>query len=242
LGISGHWVIYENSSSPVLDTGIVASANDVARIEYDGTTITYKLNGVVKRTVTNAGLTLYGVVYLYWANSSGVNGLNYGPGTATYLVDTPEINDNAASQIVSTTQTSASTYGLFSANNTDVLNATVQCTGVPIGIDVTASVSVAQERANFGSPMTLYITRDGSTQVGVATFDLYDWLINTTPVGGPIVGYITQVTLVANDAPSAGSHTYGLHINTAAGATTGSPTLLNISLTNIVVKVREYKR
>jgi hypothetical protein len=93
---SGTWGIYE-SGSAVATYGAVA-LTDVVAITYDGTTISYLLNGVVQRTVTNAGLTLY-AGFTPYTGTAGINSVNFGPTTNLAVVDTMQLGLNAATNL-----------------------------------------------------------------------------------------------------------------------------------------------
>lgn len=77
------WSIYESGSQ--IATFSAPSANDVPAIQYDGSTVSYVLNGAIVRTVPVSGLLLYGFVPIA-TPGSGVNSLLFGPGTALTTV------------------------------------------------------------------------------------------------------------------------------------------------------------
>jgi hypothetical protein len=157
------------------------------------------------------------------------------------VVDTPQLGTNAASQVISATSAGPTAEDLNSAQDVDVLTGSGTFLGVPVGIDITASIVVGIERFTLANPILVYVTRDGS-QVGVASFDVFQQVSDTTGVGGPLVDYFMQCTLTVMDTPSAGAHTYGLHLHSVAGTITGSPTAHSITFTNMSIKVREYKK
>lgn len=236
---AGTWNIFESGTGVGGSHGTVATG-DLPEITYDGSTITYLLNKVVIRTVSVSGLTLYAFVPIE-ASGSGWNSVNFGPTPSLAVIDTSVVSDNAMSQIISNTISGNTPYTLTSAVSADVITATVVATGAPMGIDVTWTQGAVHNPGGSGglfvSPMTATVTRDG-TAIGVASVDIYDWIQSSTPVGSPIVDWSTQMTLTVSDAPSAGSHTYALHLNAASTGGTAS----FLSMGNVVIKVREYKK
>lgn len=234
------WGIFESGTLVV--GGIATSTTkDVVAITYDGSTVTYTINGVPVRTVSVSGLTLYGFCPFNGA-LSGINTLSFGPTTNLAITDTSQISNNAVSQIVSAVLSSTGSIGIISAAaNLDIITASITTAGGIVGVDVTATVTVGLEHATLNSPVVAIITRDGS-QIGTGQFDMYDWVINTTPTGSPNQVYSTQLTLTVVDAPSAASHTYALHLNAAQASNSGGSVVGTILLTNAALKVREYKK
>lgn len=68
VNASGNWEVVENGSG--ITVLVAAKASDRVSITYDGTTVTYYLNGVSQRTVTNAGQTFYGMASFYDSGSA----------------------------------------------------------------------------------------------------------------------------------------------------------------------------
>lgn len=103
-GTAPAWRIYE-SGTPVVTFGGIPTVNDVVAITYDGTTITYWLNGVSVRTVSAPGLTLYGFCP-FCAPGAGINSLRFGPTTNLAVQDTAQLGVNAATAIYAGTTAS----------------------------------------------------------------------------------------------------------------------------------------
>lgn len=169
--------------------------------------------------------------------------VNFGPTATLAVVDTSQVGANAASQIVTATRASTSSYSFkTSAVATNDLTASITTSGYAVGIDFTGQIQVGVNggnASNFASPMQVYITRDG-TQIGTAYVDVYDYVSNTTPSGAPVLLWSFQATLTVVDTPAAGSHTYAIYLSVAACGT--APTTAVIGTVNPVLKVREYKR
>jgi hypothetical protein len=107
---AGTWAIYESGVN-VATFGAVA-ITDLPEIAYDGATITYYLNKVVKRTVAVSSLTLYAFAPFYLPGS-GWNSVNFGPTTNLAVQDTSQIGLNAATNLSYTVDdnTYATTFG-----------------------------------------------------------------------------------------------------------------------------------
>lgn len=232
----GTWVIWESGTNQG-SFGTV-SESDIVAVIFTGSEIEYYLNGVLKRTVTGVSGTFYGYCPMYQVGSI-ILGLRFGPGDSIAAIDTAELGDNAASQIASAVASGTTSYSVKgTAVNANIVSVTLTATGNPIGIDVSTEFQASEQAASFASPMTASITRDG-TVVGTAQFDIYSYIESTQPSGGgPTYGWSTQIALIVNDTPAAGSHTYALNFSSAAGAGTAC----GCSFTNAVIKVREYKR
>lgn len=94
------WRIYESGVQMQIVAGAVL-AQDVATITYDGANIRYYLNGILIRTVSAPGKTLFMDSSFYGFNDSAVNSVEFAPmpsGTLP-LVDTPQIGDAAATDL-----------------------------------------------------------------------------------------------------------------------------------------------
>jgi hypothetical protein len=238
----GTWGV-TNLSSNVFNTGLTPQLSDVATITYDGTTVTYYINGVSVYTQSASGLTLYGFIP-FWGPGTGVNSLRFGPTTNLAVIDTAQVGANAVSQSLSSTFTSVSPGNLVSGPYTAAITgASLSSTflGDPVGVDLSCEIIVSAEHVALNSPMQLYITRDG-TQIGTAYIDIYSWTQLITPAGGPVLQWQIPVSLIVNDTPSAGSHTYAATYNLAAATTTGSPIVAGCTFNNGAFKVREYKK
>jgi hypothetical protein len=101
---AGSLVINESGTN-VTTVGTYTGADRFA-IVYDGSTVTFLKNGNSVYTVSASGLNMFAAVSLY-SPGTGVNSLDFGPGTTIPVIDTGQINSNAATDIVSTTVSSA---------------------------------------------------------------------------------------------------------------------------------------
>lgn len=97
-GSSGDWEIYE-SGTAVLTAIATAATTDLVAVTYSGSTITYLLNGVSKRTVSVSGLTLFAGFDYYYANSPGTNSMSFGPGTTLDMLPTASLDIGAATGV-----------------------------------------------------------------------------------------------------------------------------------------------
>jgi hypothetical protein len=106
----GTWGIYESGTS-IGSFGAVA-LTDLAEITYDGSTVTYLLNKVSKRTVSVTGLGLYAFAP-FDSPGSGWNSVNFGPTTNLAVQDTYNLGLNAATNLSYTVDdnTYATTFG-----------------------------------------------------------------------------------------------------------------------------------
>lgn len=189
------------------------------------------------------------VTRFYWIRAVNAQGQTSNPdpavtgvaGTAGQ-VDTPFIAGNAASQMISsfssaqrTDQANASTSPI----DADLASATITTTGSPIAIDWSVNWGCGANGSNTINALKFSIFRDGSvlsSGQGIYT--------NNTP---PMTGNFSNLqlsTMVATDAPSAGSHTYTLHM-TVSGTGTGTGVPISTAAmftTNAFIKVREIKK
>lgn len=245
-GLLPDWEVYELGTlvaSGVLG-GAVPSITDLPNVTYDGTNVRYWINATLVHTTNAPGLTLHAFLP-FLDNGSTVNSLAFGPGTAFDTVPTVSIDPNAASQISSSTSSGTTSFNLKpAAVNSSVLAITLTTTGQPMGIDVACNVGMSLAGGcTFNTGMIAQITRDG-TVIGVANFDLFQYITDTPPQGTPVEFWNAQIALIVDDTPSAASHTYALNF-TGAQANTGGggpPNLAAVGFSNIVLKVREYKR
>lgn len=236
----GTWTIFESGTN-FAGANTTGALSDVAAVTYDGSTITYLLNGVSKRTVSVSSLFLYGFCPFNSALAA-INSLSFGPTTNFAVQDTSQIGANAVSQIVSATRASASSYSFHTTLvDVDDLTASITTTGNPVGIDVTFELEVATNGgiASIASPMTATVTRAGSA-IGTSVINIYDYVVNTQPVGSPASGWTVQQTLTVMDTPAAGTYTYALHLHAAASGGAGS--VHNLGTVNPTLKIREYKK
>lgn len=235
---AGTWHIYE-SGSDIGSYGAVA-LTDVPAVTYDGSTVTYLLNGVSKRTVATASRTFYGFCPFYDPNAS-VNSLGYGPTTLIKINDTTEIGIDAVSQILSTFDPFTVTHAVNAGNspvNLTICSVTIACTGSPIAIDWSLNYECLTQIGAVVTSFTLSVYIDGAVLAsGQGQYS------NSSPTSvSP--GVWTLGTMSCADAPSAGSHTYSLHL-TASGTGTGTGVPVQtgfFNTQNTFLKVREIKR
>ena len=98
--MAGSYRWQEGASGGVLSGSV--SATDVCAVIYDGSTISYLVNGNSLRTVSVAGLTLHGVVLLYSSNAT-VDSLDYGPTADLSVTDTGGLGADAATDVYTAT-------------------------------------------------------------------------------------------------------------------------------------------
>lgn len=150
-----------------------------------------------------------------------------------------QVGLNAASQLGSavtsgTVTVNAGVGGLV--QDVDVVSIGIVTTGSPIGIDISSMVEMFNTSTAFPVAGNCWVTirRDGS-DIGTARFDAASTWTNFNVSRF----WQAQVTLTVVDTPSAGAHTYALHIHSQAGGGSGNFT---IDATDSMIKVREYKR
>lgn len=239
---SNNWDVLQSGTYITSFALGVAADSDIAEIKYDGSTLSYVINGSVLRTVSVSGLTLFGFCP-FFSPGAGLNSLDFGPTTTLGVTDTAQLGANASGQIISATASSAASGTLHgTAQSVDIITASGNFTGAPVGIDFMATITPTLQGGSWNSPIEVYITRDG-TQVGTGLIDVYQYVSNITPAGGPLVFWSMAGSIMVNDTPSAGSHTYAAHINAAAASLPGPGTVsANVSFADLVLKVREYKK
>jgi hypothetical protein len=229
---SGGWGIFESNVSAGVSGTYVPT--DIFAITYDGATVTYWKNNVSLRTVSVAGLTLFAFIPVYSANDV-INSLEFGPTATIPLADTGQINANAVSQIISNYNASGvlAVYpGSSTPTLTNLISATIVCTGSPIAIDAMANVLMQFTTSYTLNLAQLVILRDGTALSNV----LWDGSAYT---GATALGNI-PVTITLADAPTAGSHTYTLAANLAGtNHATGN---FDVNCTQLFIKVREIKK
>lgn len=225
-----------------LDLGVGQyDSTTVLAITYDGTTVSYLLNGVVKRTVTVPGLLLFFDSSLWTGSGGGLNSLQFGPTTNLKLTDTTQIGQNAASSVASAQ--SATTVGVSMnssagfTRSVDIISATVTTTGNPVAIDTASNVVATAAHQCVINPFNISVYRDG-TQIASSIWDPTNAGANPVTENYSVNGQL--ITLSVTDTPTAGTHTYTMHVN----ATTGGIGVVVgiINCTNNFIKVREYKR
>jgi len=189
----GTWEICE-AGTVVGSYGSVA-LTDVAAVTYDGSTITYLLNGVSQRTVSVSGLTLFGLCALQ-SVGSGVNSLSFGPTTNLKVNDTAELGTNAATETY--VQAFSSSAGASAGNLSS---------GLTIG--------------PYPYPVTVVVTMTGSASYGgsagsQAYFDYANSDVSgSLSGGGHTISQLVDVDSAGNSyATIAAEDTFSLAANT----------------------------
>lgn len=161
-------------------------------------------------------------------------------GLASGIATTAGLVSNAASQIISATSTSFSQSLQVASPFVDMLTCSGTFSGAPVGIDFSGTVTIEEHLATINSPLQICITRDG-TAIGTAIIDMYAYVSNTTPSGSGTIFWIMPISLIVNDTPAAGAHTYAAHLVAVTSSSVGGATS-SVSSTGLALKVREYKR
>jgi hypothetical protein len=249
-----NWAVSENGTNPIGSSGNSATT-DLAAITYDGTTITYLLNGAVIRTVTAPGLTLY-ASSSFFDPGGAINSLSFGPGIALDTIPTASIDPNAVSQVGSSFVAGSSGHGISgpgrtlggtaaSGGLTETLaygtigsgpSVAVTSTGAPLGIDLIVG-NIYFSGTNFTSfEVNTTIWRDGAA---IATCS--EQIVGTTE-GASVNSTALSLAITCIDTPGPGTHTYAVAQKLQGVTTTGGVFALQTTLYNISLKVREYKK
>jgi hypothetical protein len=188
-GVDGNWYIYESGSN-VAGAGPTA-LSDVATVTYDGATITYYLNGIVKRTVAISNLTLYGFVPIKFPGN-GVNSLGFGPTTNLAIVDTPQIGSNAATDVSSTSVSSVTITNVEHSPDGQGFNTQIASVSYTAPnactVRVTASAYVSY---TVGSPAGVFADFRYSIQQDSAYNNVQEWFLGSPTAGGNYAQNIT---------------------------------------------------
>lgn len=94
------WYCYSDGNAYIYESGVLIGGiaaygvSTVLAITYDGTTVTYLMNGRSVRTVASPGLTLFADSSFY-APGTGCNSLQFGPTTQLELKDTSQLGLNS---------------------------------------------------------------------------------------------------------------------------------------------------
>ena len=93
------WAIWESGTK--VATFAAPSTSDKPFITYDGSNVRYYLNtdSAPVRTVARSGATLYGAIAFY-DSGAGLNSLDYGATVSLAVIDTAQLGDSAATDIV----------------------------------------------------------------------------------------------------------------------------------------------
>jgi hypothetical protein len=151
----------------------------------------------------------------------------------------PQVGLDAASQILSVFDGATYSPAVNVSNspyNADLISPTINCTGSPIAIDWSLNCACETSAGGVINNFTLQIYRDG-----VALGSGQGLYSNTSPTTS---NSYTLLTASLTDAPSAGFHTYALHLTAnGTGSGGGLPTATGVfAYTKAFVKVREVKR
>lgn len=207
------WQIYEAGA----DTGVQLprALTDVAAVTYDGTYVRYWMNGVEQVHFAEVlGRTLFGFCPFYLPGS-GFNSLTFGPTTSLAVVDTPQLGDNAATDVLTASVMSGGagseaaavitglsvTVGPYPTDMTVVLdfNGTWQNTGRAGILSYSFCTADSEPFGGFGPEIeSAYTVSSGGNDQGVAVVEAtYDLPANTTVtfyVFAVTIGSITGIT------------------------------------------------
>lgn len=114
--------IYEGGTpiSPAAPYNVYTTDTELA-ITHDGTNIRYYYNRILIRTVAAAGLTFFGDSS-FFTPGGAVNSLRFGPGTNLDSISTPQLGDDAASELILATARSSAAISTL-ATSSDPSNA-----------------------------------------------------------------------------------------------------------------------
>lgn len=211
------------------------TTQDRFSMTYDGTDVVYAQNGSAFRTVAVSGLSLYADL-TFNEPGAACNSLDWGPGATVPILDTPQINSNAVSQILSVIDTSNGGSTVSASPQTFAGSTlTMISTGAPVGLDVSGTFNGFSSATGTAS-ITLGILRDG---VPIPSGGSYQ----TGTLAPSTVIQPQAFSIIATDHPTAGSHVYQVYMS-LTGATGGSGAFANTfaNISECLLKVREYKK
>jgi hypothetical protein len=195
---AGTYQIYESGVQVSAFTSVALT--DLVAITYDGATVRYYLNGVLKRSVSAAGLTLWGFCPVNNAGG-GLNSLEFGPTVNLAVADTAQLGVNAATSVV--TQTTAGP--LTATGPTTAVLATL---AVPLATDpnqvivVTITMeAMSNEATDYGGAVqffALYSTSLGgnvSGNVNPASTSRKPMTVQYTFNSASVGGFVTSQTV-----------------------------------------------
>ncbi len=229
------WNIYESGSLVVSFN--TPSTSDVPTITYDGSTVTYYLNGVSKRTVSVSGLTLYGQVGAFYPGLSGLNSLRFGSTTNLAVTDTSQIGANAATAIF--TSTVAGPVNIYTTTISSGTTTTITSIAIPtfpydttLVVTVTGTVDHHANNAQFSSYV---IISQLSTPIG--TVGIESQIARNASTASPDAGgswaIENTISLLANTTTT-------LYLYATGGGVSASGSFVNIY--NVNMKVEVIKR
>lgn len=145
---------------------------DIFAVTYDGTTITYLMNGRTLRTVSAPGLTVY-MDSSFRDPQGGVNTLQYGPGTALQLSDTGQIGGNAATEVhIGTTTIGTQTIPSGFGNDVQIVVVNMAPPAFDATVIMTGTIAQLKDNSGFNNNshvIGLYEVLNGSGTVVAAT-------------------------------------------------------------------------
>lgn len=188
----------------------------------------------------------------YWVRTRGANNqvsatypAGNGFAAAADLTQTGDVAGNAVSQTLSNFAIGTfpfTIYGIvFSTASSTPLTSTgfsvsiTTATGA-VGVDITGSVAISLDSTVTSWTVTATVYRDGSA-IGTAAVQTFSSGSEVWTAGGGQV-YPLVFTFI-DPAPSAGSHTYTAMLS---GQCTGTGATAGANLTQVSLKVREYRR
>lgn len=188
------------------------------------------------------------VARFYWVvavneqkQSSGPDPGVTGVSGAAIQVATAFLATDAASQMVSSFSSSLTTVNVNVSNSpldTTLATATITATGAPIAIDWSVNYFTGTSAGGTVTNLAFSVYRDGTIlATGQGQY-------STTPPAFAS-GEVDLATSTLTDAPSAGSHTYTLHvIANGTGSGSGGPPAPTgvLKYLNAFIKVREIKK
>ena len=209
---AGNWDIYESGT---LVGGIAAAAaTDLVEITYDGSTVTYLLNKISRRTVSISGLVLYAFVPLF-TPGSGFNLVDFGPTTASGVIDTSGLGANAATAVL--TASLSGTAGSFAVPD---LMGDVTVGPYPYATSVILTVTGQWEFTYSGGTTQNIVLRYG---ISTATSTFSGALIT-----------VDQSTAALSSVNGLGPLSQEIEVSLAANTTTTYNVLAGINPTGII--------
>lgn len=216
----GTLAVYESGTG--INIGFPAYATgDVLSILYDGVTVRYLHNGLVRRTVTApAGLRFY-FDSAFSSLGGAIGGIRFGPMSAVTGIDTPQLVDGAATDSLSVnTATQSLTFGArtgsptFASEQVQVITFTNN-EATPVDVEISAS-SAQKMTIGAGAAASVEAWTNVSWQVNAGAF-AGSGSFATTPLVAPGSSYswafsgVGVVTLAPGDVLNAiiyTRHTY----------------------------------
>jgi Putative phage tail protein len=179
---TGSWGIYE-SGSPVSGPGGSYTSATRFSMTYDGSTVTYYVDGVSVRTVSTSGQTFY-LDSSFYTPGGGVNSLDFGPGSLVPILDTSVINFNAATDVAVATGstvngTTITASGSYTQHLTTAVSYTNPTTG-PVLVEINYTIAGYIQTGGLGS--------------SGASLNYAEWYWSGTDNGGAIQESLSSTT------------------------------------------------